>query len=56
VIYYFRDLNMPVYLLAVYAKGEKINLTHREKIQMRQAVEDIASLALSKRMTLVKRN
>jgi mRNA-degrading endonuclease RelE of RelBE toxin-antitoxin system len=24
VIYYFRDLNVPVYLLAVYTKGEKI--------------------------------
>jgi hypothetical protein len=26
VIYYFRDLNMPLYLLALYRKGEQIKL------------------------------
>jgi hypothetical protein len=54
VIYYFRDLNVPVYLLAVYAKGEKINLTEREKKQMRQMVERIASAAVSRRLRVVR--
>jgi hypothetical protein len=39
VIYYFRDLNMPVFLLAVYAKGEKIDLSAREKEHVRKLVD-----------------
>src|SRR5260370_39223064 len=27
VLYYFRDLNIPVFLLAVYKKGERFDLT-----------------------------
>jgi hypothetical protein len=38
VIYYFRDLNMPVFLLAVYAKGEKMNLTMQERDLMQRLV------------------
>lgn len=41
VIYFFRDLNMPLYLLTAYSKGEKINLTLREKVVMRDIVEEI---------------
>jgi hypothetical protein len=39
IIYYFRDLNMPLYLLTAYGKGEKINLKQREKADMRKIVE-----------------
>jgi hypothetical protein len=41
VIYYFRDLNMPVFLLAVYAKGEKMNLTMHERELMQRIVESL---------------
>jgi hypothetical protein len=41
VIYYFRDLNMPVFLLAVYAKGEKMNLTMHERELMQRVVETL---------------
>lgn len=41
VIYYFRDLNMPVFMLAVYTKGEKINLTAAERKMMRKLVDDL---------------
>lgn len=41
VIYYFRDLNMPVFLLAVYAKGDKMNLTMLERELMRRVVETL---------------
>jgi mRNA-degrading endonuclease RelE of RelBE toxin-antitoxin system len=41
VIYYFRDLNMPVFLLAVYRKGEKMNLTMAERETMRQVVDQL---------------
>jgi hypothetical protein len=34
VIYYFRDLNMPLYLLATYTKGEKADLTALERKQI----------------------
>jgi hypothetical protein len=39
VIYYFRDLNMPLFLLATYAKGEKVDLTSAEKRQMHKMVD-----------------
>jgi hypothetical protein len=38
VIYYFRDLNMPLYLVAVYRKGEKDNITEEEKRMAAQLV------------------
>lgn len=43
VIYYFRDLNMPVFMLAVYAKGEKVNLTAREREQMHKLVDHLVN-------------
>lgn len=55
VIYYFRDLNVPVYLLAVYAKGEKLNITEREKKEMSRMVDMIVEASLAKRFTVVKR-
>lgn len=39
VMYYFRDLNMPVFLIAVYAKGEKMNLTMAEREGMHKLVD-----------------
>lgn len=41
VIYYFRDLNMPLYLLTVYGKGEKITLSAAEKRRAKATVEEI---------------
>jgi len=49
VIYYFRDLNAPLYLLAVYAKGEKLNLTEAEKKQMRRLVDQIVNALAARR-------
>lgn len=43
VIYYFRDLNMPLYMLTAYAKGEKIDLSRAEKAQMRKLVESLVA-------------
>lgn len=43
VIYYFRDLNIPVFLLAVYKKGEKMNLTMAERDQMRRLVDHLVN-------------
>ncbi|MDF1857063.1 type II toxin-antitoxin system RelE/ParE family toxin [Pseudooceanicola sp.] len=41
VIYYFRDLNMPIYVLAVYRKNEKLNITATEKRIISQMVDQI---------------
>lgn len=41
VIYYFHDLNMPLYVLTAYGKGEKIDLSMSEKAQMRRLVDEI---------------
>ncbi len=49
VIYYFRDINVPVYLLAAYAKGEKINLTAAEKKAMRGMIDDIVEANMTRR-------
>jgi len=39
VIYYYHSAGMPLYLLALFAKGDKTNLTHAERHQLRQWVE-----------------
>lgn len=41
IIYYFRDLNMPLFLLAIYKKGEKANLSHSEKMEMNALVNSL---------------
>lgn len=42
VVYYFRDLNTPVYLLAIYEKGERLYLTSGEKRIIREIIGEIA--------------
>lgn len=54
VIYYFRDLNMPLYLLAVYAKNEKLDLTAGEKKMMADAVSEIVSGHSARWLRIVK--
>lgn len=53
VIYYFRDLNMPVYILAVYAKGERIDLTEDDKSLMRKLVDEIVYERIRVRVRLI---
>lgn len=52
VVYYFRDANMPLYLLAVYTKGEKIDLTHAEKKAMRGMVVALVEAAMQRRFPI----
>ena len=44
IYYYFRDLNMPLYLLAVYPARERLHLIMREHRAMEEAVEQIIEL------------
>lgn len=41
VIYYFHDLNMPLYILAVYSKGQKLRLTAAEEREMAMLVRTL---------------
>lgn len=43
VAYYFRDLNTPVYLLALFRKGERLSLTEADKRIIRALVGDIVA-------------
>lgn len=56
VIYYFRDLNMPVFLIAAYAKGEKSNLTMAEREHMSRLVDHLVNQYGSRWMNIVKLN
>jgi hypothetical protein len=39
VIYYFHDENMPLYLLTLFAKGDKANLTKAERNELAELVD-----------------
>lgn len=39
VIYYFHSARMPVYLLAIFAKNERVDLTPAERAQLRKLVD-----------------
>lgn len=41
VIYYFRDLNMPLYMIAVYKKSEKETLSRAEILELKKLVNEI---------------
>ena len=41
ILYYFRDLNMPLYLLAAIPRGERIRLTKSEEAAMRETTSAI---------------
>jgi hypothetical protein len=41
IIYYFRDLNMPLYMLAIYASGERIPMDAAWKAEIRNCVNEL---------------
>ncbi len=41
VVYFFHDMDMPVYLLAVFAKNQKSNLTKGESNALRQLTAEL---------------
>lgn len=43
IIYFFRDLNMPLYLLALYRQGEQIDLSAARKRELAQLVTDLVA-------------
>lgn len=49
IIYLYHDLNMPVFLLAAYSKGEVLRLTKREEYAMSKLAGEIVRQHLSRR-------
>ena len=56
IIYYFRDLNMPIYVIAVYKKNEKLNLTAQEKRVISQMVDKVVMAWAHRREQLLTRS
>lgn len=49
VVYFFHDLNTPVQMLAIFEKGERMNLSARDKLEMRYAVRQLIEAYGSRR-------
>ncbi len=43
VIYYYHDDSVPLFLLSVFAKSAKVNLTQRERNEMKKLVPHLAA-------------
>lgn len=41
VFYFFHDLNMPLYLLAIYRKSETVDLSQESRTMMEQLVNEL---------------
>lgn len=52
VIYYFRDLNMPIYIIAVYRKNEKLTISMREKQMISRLIDDLVRYWADRRAKL----
>ena len=44
VIYYFHDDLMPLYLLTLFAKGDKANLTKAERNELANLIDALVSI------------
>lgn len=44
VIYYFHDAQMPLYLLTLFAKGDKANLTKAERNELTNLTSILVSI------------
>lgn len=48
ICYFYHDLNMPLFILAVYGKGEQLRLTKREEREMSNFVRELKGRYRSK--------
>ncbi len=46
VVYYFHSERMPLYLLTVFAKSERVDLTQRERNELSKLVDVLVETAL----------
>lgn len=52
-IYYYRDLNMPLYLLSVYAKSEKIDLSEKDKKAIKSLIGELINTNSEKTWNII---
>lgn len=43
MVYYFRDLNMPLYMIALYKRGERIPLSSRCRAEIKALVKELVA-------------
>jgi hypothetical protein len=43
IVYFFRDLNMPLYMLALYKKGERIPLDFNWRAEIKGLVDELVA-------------
>ncbi|MEX6632323.1 addiction module toxin RelE [Hyphococcus lacteus] len=55
LVYYFHDLNMPLYVLAVYKPGESMRLTKNEKTDIAQKVAELVEIHATKNLEKIER-
>lgn len=55
VIYYFRDLNMPLYMLALYRRGDQIPLDSASKGEIKRCVGELVAEHGSRLASIVVR-
>jgi hypothetical protein len=57
VVYFFWDLNMPLYLLAIYRKGERIDLSEGRRQQLANMIAELIAEHSSKlRANIIRHN
>jgi hypothetical protein len=40
-IYYYHDQNMPIFLFTVYGKNQRANLSHEERHELKEIIQEI---------------
>jgi hypothetical protein len=51
VIYYFHSEQMPVVLLSIYAKSDKVNLSQAERNELRKLIPELVQAYLKGKRT-----
>ena len=49
ILYFFHDLNMPLYLLLCYSKSDRIDISEKEKSTMRNLTRGLVEMNWDKR-------
>ena len=48
IVYYFCNHHMPLYLITLFAKGDRANLTQAERNDLRELVDELVTISLRK--------
>lgn len=44
IVYFFHDLNMPLYLIACFSKGDRVDISESERNQMRKLTKELVDM------------